>query len=532
MFILIIFISFDLSLLVLIYFLLSFIIFFHPHPPLYSLPYSLIFLNFAAMKTNIQQYIQDTFLQWKGFLPKKIEVIAQAGGNRQYFRLYWNENETCIATFNPHHIAENEAFIYFTQQFQALNLAIPKLLYISKNKDLYFQSDEGKEALFDVLQREKYSPTVYELYEKALQSLIHIQIKGDSNIDYSHCIASPHFDKTAIMYDLNYFFFYFLHALPITYHTANLFHDFETLADFLAAEKNQYFMFRDFQSRNILVKDNNVTFIDYQGGTKGAIQYDLVSILWQARAALPQAWKDSLLAFYFEQANQELGGKLDKTAFHEKYIGFILIRMLQTLGSYGFRGLYERRPYFLSAIPFAFKQLKDFLSHYQLPISLPELEKVLSQLTEEKIMRHFMTPTATEAHKLVIKIKSFSYKKGIPLDESPNGGGYVFDCRGILNPGRIEAYKDQTGRDEEVKTYLLTQTEMPAFLKHVYEIVTISVKNYLERDFDSLSVYFGCTGGQHRSVFAADSLAKYLKDTFNVKIELEHRERGWQKESY
>lgn len=484
------------------------------------------------MKENIQSYIQDTFLQWKGFLPSSIEIIAQAGGNRQYFRLFWGENEACIATYNPHHIAENEAFIYFTTQFQQLNLPVPQLLYVSADKAIYFQSDEGKEALYDVLRSEKYSEKVYELYQKSLAQLVKMQVKGHEKIDYQHCLTSPAFDKPAIIYDLHYFFFYFIHTLPINYNRAKLFLDFETLADFLLDEKNQFFMFRDFQSRNILVKENEVYFIDYQGGMKGALQYDVVSLLWQARAALPQNWKDNLLDFYFEKANESLNGTLDKWDFYEKYKGFVLIRILQTLGSYGFRGLYERRPYFLSAIPFAIKQLHNFLSHYQMTENFPELEKVLHQLTSEKIATHFHTITATDSHKLVVKVKSFSYKKGIPQDDSGNGGGFVFDCRGILNPGRFAPYKDLTGRDAPVKTFLMTETEMPKFLKHVYQTIAISIKNYLERDFDSLSIYFGCTGGQHRSVFAADSVAKFLQDTFKVKIVLEHRERGWEIEHF
>lgn len=483
------------------------------------------------MKDNIQTYLQETFVQWKGFLPEHIEIIAQAGGNRQYFRLHWGQNQSCVATYNPTHLAENEAFIYLTQHFQALNLPVPTLLYVGTKKDIYFQSDEGKEALFEVLKREKYTENVYELYKKSLLHLAQMQIKGHENMDYSYCIDFPVFDKATIDYDLRYFFFYFVYTLPLTYNRSHLFQDFEKLSTFLSAEKNQFFMFRDFQSRNILVKDNNVHFIDYQGGMKGALQYDVVSLLWQARAALPQKWKDSLFDFYVETANELLNGSLDKADFHEKYEGFILIRMLQTLGSYGFRGLFERRPYFLSAIPFALKQLKGFLHNYQLALPLPELEKVLHQLTDEKISTHFQAITATEAHKLVVKIKSFSYKKGIPQDKSSNGGGFVLDCRGILNPGRFAPYKELTGRDAPVQTFLLTETEMPAFLKHVYALVSISVENYLARDFDSLCINFGCTGGQHRSVFAADSLAKYLKETFKVKIELEHRERGWEVEN-
>jgi len=483
------------------------------------------------MENNLTQYIAENFSQWKNILPQRIEVIAKAGGDRQYFRLLFGENESCIATYNPHHIAENEAFIYFSARFTTLNLPIPEVLYISQKKDLYFQTDKGNEALLEVLQREKYSENVYQLYQKSLANLARMQIKGDEIIDYNECYTVKHFGKKEIEYDLEYFFFYFVHPQMSNYDRTSLFQDFENLSDFLASEKNQYFMFRDFQSRNILVKENEVYFIDYQGGMKGALQYDVVSLLWQAKAALPMEWKNRLLDFYFEEANALLAGKLDKQAFYEKYQAFVLIRMLQTLGSYGYRGLFQRRQYFLSAIPFALKQLRHFIENQPFPIEIPTLKKVISHLTSDKMLQHFEHIVATEAHKLVVKIKSFSYKKGIPKDESGNGGGFVFDCRGILNPGRFEPYKTLTGRDEPVQTFLMTQSEMPTFLQHIYPTIEISVENYLERDFDSLSIYFGCTGGQHRSVFAADSVAKYLKHKYKVRIELEHVERGWEKEN-
>lgn len=479
---------------------------------------------------NITQYISTLFSEWKNAQPTRIEVIAKAGGDRQYFRLFLGENESYIATYNPNHIAENEAFIYFSACFNELELPVPKVLHISPKKEVYFQTDAGNEALLDVLNREKYSENVYQLYQKSLQNLAKLQIKGDEKVDYSKCLNTQHFDKQVIDYDLRYFFFYFVHPQMAHYNRTSLFKDFEQFADFLMAEKNQYFLYRDFQSRNILVNQNEVYFIDYQAGMKGALQYDVVSLLWQAKAALPTEWKESLLDFYFEEANKLLEGKLNKTDFYEKYKGFVLVRMLQTLGSYGYRGLFERRPYFLSAIPFALKQLRNFMKNNDFPLELPTLTHIIHHLTSDEMIHKFTHIVATEKSKLKIKIKSFSYKKGIPKDESGNGGGFVFDCRGLLNPGRFTPYKTLTGRDEPVQTFLMTQSEMPTFLQHIYPTIDISVQNYLERDFDSLSIYFGCTGGQHRSVFAADSVAKYLKNKYHVNIEVEHVERGWAKE--
>ncbi|MFN0204553.1 MAG: phosphotransferase [Bacteroidia bacterium] len=487
--------------------------------------------TFSRLFIFMQAYIEQQFFQWQGFLPTHIETLPQAGSSRLYFRITWGENQTCVATYNPNYLAENEAFIYFSEKFQQLHLPVPQVFFLAEKKDLYFQSDEGNEALYNVLTREGHSEKVYQLYQKVLEQLANLQIKGHAQIDYNHCLAAKSFDRSAILYDLNYFLFYFVNVLEINYNKTQLFEEFSQLADFLSQAPAQYFMFRDFQSRNIMVKENEVKFIDYQGGMRGALQYDVVSLLWQAKAALPLAWKKSLLDFYFEKANLLVEGGLEKSSFYQNYQGYILIRILQTFGSYGFRGLFERRPYFLSAIPAALQQLKDFLEKEGLPIQLPVLGKILNEIINEKNVKRFQTISANAESKLVVKIKSFSYKKGIPADTTSNGGGFVFDCRSLHNPGRYEPYKTQTGRDEPVKQFLLTQSEMSNFLKNIYPLLDIAVQNYLERDFDSLMICFGCTGGQHRSVFAADSVASYLKDKYCVKIELEHRERGWEVET-
>jgi hypothetical protein len=274
-----------------------------------------------------------------------------------------------------------------------------------------------------------------------------------------------------------------------------------------------------------MIKDERVYFIDYQGGMQGALQYDVASMLWQARAALPYEWREELLAYYFDQANELLEHTLDKQNFFDSYDGFVLIRMLQTLGAYGFRGLFERKPHFISSIPFALKNLKWFLDNKKIPIRLPELQKVLRAIVSDEIIQKFEITKAGPETKLLVRIRSFSYRKGIPEDNTENGGGYVFDCRGILNPGRIDEFKVQTGRDKEVKEYLLHKTEMPTFLQHVYGIVDISVADYIRRGFSHLSVNFGCTGGQHRSVFAADRLAEHLREKFNVNTIVEHVEQ-------
>jgi len=230
-----------------------------------------------------------------------------------------------------------------------------------------------------------------------------------------------------------------------------------------------------------------------------------------------------------------LDGKLSKQAFMDNYDGFVLIRMLQTLGAYGFRGLFERKQHFIASIPFALKNLAWFLEHRKLPLRLPALQKVLEAIVAPEMQRRFEPVVAGPDSALQIQINSFSYRKGVPEDRFGNGGGYVFDCRGILNPGRIDLYKTLTGRDKEVKEYLMRQTEMPLFLQHVYGMVGITVEEYLKRGFEGLTISFGCTGGQHRSVFAADQLAHHLQETYKVKVCLSHIEqesKNWKNEAY
>jgi hypothetical protein len=311
--------------------------------------------------------------------------------------------------------------------------------------------------------------------------------------------------------------------LKIPYDKEGLLDDFEAIGNYLSHVDHKHFMFRDFQSRNIIIKNGDVHFIDYQGGMKGALQYDVASLLWQAKANLSEDWKKSLLDYYMDCVDEQLGKKVNRELFINQYNGYVLIRLLQVLGAYGFRGLFERKAHFLSSIPLALKNLKWFLSNKKIGISFPVFEKLLNQVTADETIRQFEITKATSETPLTVRINSFSYlKNGYPKDETSNGGGYVFDCRGILNPGRIEEYKKQTGQDKPVKDYLEQQTNMPAFLNSIYDIVDISVENYINRGFVHLDINFGCTGGQHRSVYAAEALNRHLKNKFGVKTILQH----------
>ncbi|MFT3947577.1 MAG: RNase adapter RapZ [Agriterribacter sp.] len=464
------------------------------------------------------------FESWSKEKLKEICTLRQAGSNRQYFRAKAGDG-SYIITYNPNNIVENNAFIEFSKHFYKNGLAVPEILFADAGKTMYIQTDFGDVSLFDILRKEGFSGRVKALYKKSFVQLAKLQIQGGKGLDYSNCIATRSFDKQAIYSDLLYFLYYFIRALDLPYDKNLLLNDFEILSSYLMQEDARYFMHRDCQSRNVMVKNEEVYFIDYQGGMQGALQYDVASMLWQSRAALPHDWKDELVNFYFDEVNELLNRKLNRQDFLDSYDGFVLIRMLQTLGAYGFRGLFERKQTFITSIPSGLKQLKWFLQHKKIPIRLPELQKVLWEIVDDKIIKRYETPMAGADCPLTVHVNSFSYRKGIPEDRSENGGGFVFDCRGIFNPGRFEEYRKLTGRDKEVQEFLLHKSEMPSFLQYVFGIVDISVADYIKRGFKSLSVNFGCTGGQHRSVFAADNLAAHLKEKFGVKVELHHLEQ-------
>jgi hypothetical protein len=308
-----------------------------------------------------------------------------------------------------------------------------------------------------------------------------------------------------------------------------LLEDFEQLSSFLTQTDHKYFMFRDFQSRNVMIDGSKVFFIDYQGGMKGALQYDVASMLWQARAELPDEWKNNLLEYYIDCVEEKLNQKIDRPRFINQYNGYVLIRLLQVLGAYGFRGLFERKAHFLTSIPLALKNLRSFLTNKNAELVLSEFDRILNLIVNDEVVNRFQPVQATSETPLVVHINSFSYRKGIPADVGGNGGGFVFDCRGIHNPGRYEEYKKLTGRDKPVQDFIEQKTKMAEFLNSIFTIVDISVEDYIKRGFDNLQINFGCTGGQHRSVFAADSLARHLKNKFRVRIELNHVEQDAKK---
>ena len=353
---------------------------------------------------------------------------------------------------------------------------------------------------------------------------------GAKGLDYTQCVTSKYFGKHSILTDLLYYKYYFLDTLQYPYDKQALIDEFELLSDQLAVNHFDNFMFRDFQSRNIMVHQEEVYFIDFQGGMQGGLPYDVASLLWQAKAGLSNEWKEKLLNHYIQELQKLLPGSIEASAFKKQYNGFVLLRLLQVMGAYGFRGLFERKAHFLSSIPLGLENLKSFLQTYDLDKDTPVFASILKWMVSDEVIARFTPPTANADTPLVITIHSFSYKKGIPADTTDNGGGFVFDMRGILNPGRIEAYKNQSGMDKPVQDFLEQRTKMNVFLNSVWDLIDITVEDYLKRGFTSLQINFGCTGGQHRSVYAAEQTARHLRNKYKIKVLLTHTNKeNWVK---
>ena len=474
--------------------------------------------------------IKELFKKFNATTILRIEKIPQSGSDRTYFRIYCENEKSYIATFS-NNIKENNAFIYFSNHFKKINAPVPEVFAVNEEGNIYIQEDFGDVSLLNVLESNGQNELSLNLFKKSLNALANLQINGDKNLDYTQCITSKEFGQQAILSDLLYFKYYFLDTLKIPYDKEKLINEFEAISNYLAHADHKCFMFRDFQSRNIMVNNNEVYFIDYQGGMKGALQYDVASLLWQAKANLTDEWKDDLLQYYMDCVDAQFDEPLDRTIFINQYNGYVLIRLLQVLGAYGFRGLFERKAHFLTSIPLALSNLKWFLQNKKIGISFPVFEELLKLVVTDDMIKHFETTKANEQTPLTVKIQSFSYlKNGYPKDETKNGGGYVFDCRGILNPGRIDEYKTQSGQDKPVKDFLEQQTLMPKFLNSIYDIVDITVEDYIKRGFESLEINFGCTGGQHRSVYAAEAVSRHLKNKFGVKTILAHlNNQNWVK---
>ena len=469
----------------------------------------------------IIEELKKLYLSYVGCEPQAIEEMPASGSNRRYFRLLGNPT---LIGVSGESLEENRAFLYMAEHFKQKGLPVPTIYARSENNMFYLQEDLGDTLLFNAIEKGRqtsiFSEEEKELLRKTMRLLPAIQFAGADGMDFSYCHPQAEFNSRSILWDLNYFKYCFLKATGLEFQEDRLEDDFQKMSDVLLRSSSATFLYRDFQSRNVMVKDGEPWLIDFQGGRKGPIYYDVASFLWQAKANYPDELRQELLNEYIQALRKYK--PVDEAYFHAQLRHFVLFRTMQVLGAYGFRGYFEKKPHFIQSVPYAIENLRQLLKE-PYP-EYPYLTEVLKSLTELK-----QFADGLQKRKLTIKVMSFAYKKGIPEDTTGNGGGYVFDCRAVNNPGKYERYKPFTGLDEPVIKFLEEDGEITTFLEHVYALVDASVKRYIERGFTNLSVCFGCTGGQHRSVYSAQHLAEHLNQKFGVQVNLVHREQNIEK---
>lgn len=462
--------------------------------------------------------LKDLYLSYVGKDADSITELPSSGSNRRYFRLSGDQTLIGVSGTSPE---ENQAFLYMARHFREKGLPVPEVYAQSDDARFYLQEDLGNMLLFDAIEKGRKSSVFDEeekrLLHKTIRLLPRVQFVGADGFDFSRCYPQAEFNQRSILWDLNYFKYCFLKATGMDFQENCLEDDFQKMASVLLRNASATFMYRDFQSRNVMIKEGEPWLIDFQGGRKGPVYYDVASFLWQAKARYPENLRNELLADYMDALRQYM--PVDETYFLSQLRHFVLFRTLQVLGAYGFRGYFEKKPHFIQSVPFAMDNLRVLLAK-DYP-EYPYLCDILRKLTK---LKQFSDDI--QKRMLEVKIVSFAYKKGIPNDPTGNGGGFVFDCRAINNPGKYERYNHFTGLDEPVIRFLEEDGEITRFLEHVYELVDASVKRYLDRGFTNLMVCFGCTGGQHRSVYSAQHLAEHIHRKFGVKVNLIHREQN------
>ncbi|MEQ1354800.1 MAG: RNase adapter RapZ [Candidatus Acidiferrum sp.] len=440
------------------------------------------------------------------------------GSGRQIIRLSNEMNAAIGIVYGVRE--ENFAFLEFSKHFLTHGLPVPKIYGQDLDHGVYLEEDLGNTTLYEFLTAnrsgESIAPAVIAAYGKVVETLPRFQVEAGRDLNYEACYPIGSFDRQSVAWDLNYFKYYFLRLAGIPFNEQALENDFGSLTDFLMTADREYFLYRDFQSRNILLRDGQPFFVDYQGGRKGALQYDIASLLFDAKADLPPQLRQELLDHYLEALGKYI--KVDREAFLRHYYAYVYVRIMQALGAYGFRGFYERKEHFLQSVPFALKNLRWLLHHAKLPIELPTLMGAFQSMLASEKLRGL----ASSAEHLTMRIFSFSFHHGSPKDESGHGGGFVFDARSLPNPGREERFKALTGKDAAVIEYLNHQESVHQYMACVMSLVDASVASYNTRGFKNLMVSFGCTGGQHRSVFLAEQLAKHFRGRNGIEVSVQH----------
>lgn len=502
------------------------------------------------------QQLLRLYQEYTGNTPANMQQLEGAGSNRAYYRLWAADGSSMIGVIGTSR-DENHAFVYLSRHFTSKQLPVPQILAVSNDELRYLQTDLGATSLFGALHGGREAGGRYNVQEKKLlvntiRQLPNMQIRGAEGLDFSQCYPQPEFDRNSVLFDLNYFKYCFLKATELDFHELKLEANFHLFAKELTSENSNAFLYRDFQARNVMLDaKGNPYFIDFQGGRKGPFYYDVASFLWQASAKYPNKLRRELVLEYYE-ALKNYTEVPSVRHFVDRLSQFVLFRTLQVLGAYGFRGYFEQKKHFIQSIPPAIQNLRELLKLNCFPY--PYMMEMLQRLTELPQFAQIEQPAQNrsdgykttdsnvyQAHPqdgpatfskydgkgpLVVKVFSFSFRKGIPEDESGNGGGYVFDCRSTHNPGRYEPYKQLTGLDEPVIRFLEDDGEILTFLESVYKLADAHVRRYIQRGFTSLMFCFGCTGGQHRSVYSAQHLAEHLHQKFGIEVHIEHREQG------
>ena len=417
---------------------------------------------------------------------------------------------------------ENVAFLEFSRHFRRHGLPVPEIYGEDLSHGAYLEQDLGDTTLFQLLSANRtgdvIAPAAVEAYRKVVAELPRFQVQAGRDLNYKVCYPRSSFDRQSIAWDLNYFKYYFLRLAAVPFNEQALERDFARLTKFLLTADRDYFLYRDFQSRNVMLQNGEPFFLDYQGGRKGALQYDIASLLYDGKADLPPDLRQLLLDHYLDCLGEHI--KVDRAAFMKHYYAYVYVRILQALGAYGFRGFYERKAHFLQSVPYALKNLRWLAHNATLPIALPALMQSFQAMLGSERLQSLASPPG-----LTVRINSFSFHRQAPADESGNGGGFVFDARSLPNPGREERFKKLTGKDQPVIDYLSSEQSVQQYLASVLSLVDRSVASYQSRGFKNLMVSFGCTGGQHRSVYLAEQLARHLRAVNGVEVVLHHIEQ-------
>lgn len=464
--------------------------------------------------------IRRLYEEWAGSEAEEVLALAANGSNRRYWRMTGG-GRSCIAAWNDD-VRENEAFFYYSRALRERGVRVPEVYAVADDRRHYLQQDLGDMTLYAYLYDKRrqgggFDAEMLALYRRVLDDLAAMQVAG-RDLDFGMAYPRSDFDAQSIQWDLNYFKYYFLKLLHIPFDEELLERDFRTLTQYLLGADCGFFLYRDFQSRNIMLVEGEPYYIDFQGGRRGAAQYDVASLLYSAKSDLPEVVRQELLRHYMDCLAART--PLDRADFEGRFYAYVLVRIMQAMGAYGYRGHFERKDYFLASIPLAVANMRMVAEGHPLPIEVPHLQQVWRAVAESQAGA--AAPTVAG---LVVTVSSFSYKKGLPQDPSGNGGGYVFDCRALPNPGRYPEYRAYTGMDRPVVEFLEGDEAVERFLAAAEEMVGPSIKRYLERNFTSLTVSFGCTGGQHRSVYCAERLSKWISENFDCEVVTKHREQ-------